>query len=192
MHNLERRRNRLRWLRRRYEAPFARDVMNADHRPRILLLRSFVDDGSELKDQTDVSRFTFEEVMTRTLWTWGPVVAIGRPAEELTHSGAAREYLTNEDWRARVLELVEQSLLVVIIVHKTDGLRWEIAQLGESGSLRKCLFVVPPLAPVEANERWRGLWENSGIQPQALDLPDGTIAFLFSRRGTEIVIRASR
>jgi len=85
-------------------------VRARDTRAPVLLLRSFGDDMTAI----DVRDFkiplfrqfpTFEETLTDHLWEFGPVVAIGRPGEPVPLLGAAREYVANEAWQARVAEL---------------------------------------------------------------------------------------
>ena len=59
----------------------------------------------------------------------GPLVAIGRPGEKFATTGAARVYVTDDEWQDKVLELAEQAQLVVWVYGATEGLRWEISKL---------------------------------------------------------------
>ena len=114
-------------MRRCYGSPQARVVLRSDIRRPVLLLRSFTDDALRFTDLSwleDVyqSDRTFEEFITDRLWAVGPVVAIGRPNERIPLSGAVREYLSHDDWRSRVSELVKSAEIVVIILGSTPGL----------------------------------------------------------------------
>ena len=166
--------------------------MKVDTRPAVLLLRSFVDDALELpRESTEVDRFTFEEALTHELWRWGPVVAIGRPGEDLPLAGAAREYRTNEDWRGRITKFLEHARCVVFVVHKTEGLRWELQEIRKSGCLFKTIFVVPPLQNEDAKQRWSGLWQDDPVCQDHTSLPGGIAVFLKADAETEVAIRAS-
>jgi hypothetical protein len=64
----------------------------------------------------------------------GPMVAIGRPGEDLMTLGAARAYLSDEDWQDFVIDLLHGSRLVLLQVEASEGTWWEFAQ---------CLGTVP-------------------------------------------------
>jgi hypothetical protein len=127
------------WRRsRRHIAPSASDAMRADPRPPLLYLRSFANDSSAVVDDHGSNAYdrivgwvgppSPEEEMARILQRAGPVVAIGRPGEELPQLGAARLYVADDAWQSAVLALMRQAQMVVIRVGASPGLRWEIEQ----------------------------------------------------------------
>jgi hypothetical protein len=59
----------------------------------------------------------------------GPVVAIGRPGESLPLLGAARLYVSHENWQAVVGELTVRAQLVAWVTGTTGGLQWELEHL---------------------------------------------------------------
>jgi hypothetical protein len=152
----------------RLSAPSAADVLAKDKRPPILLLRSFDDDHVEVSSRDKSSRelmwflgqkpaATFEVVLERLLKTAGPVIAIGRPGESLPPLGAARLWVSNDEWQARVMELLGKCQRVVMIMGEIEGrpgLTWEFQRLLECGSPEKVVFVVPPVSEEVAAERW--------------------------------------
>ena len=95
---------------RRHEAVSAAQAMADDPRPPVLYLRSFQDDGSVLLDDQGLpgmqaltratSPTSSEEELARILEQIGPVVAIGKPGEKLPELGAARLYVSHEEWQA--------------------------------------------------------------------------------------------
>ena len=183
--------NRLGWLKRRHGALPAKDVIKNDSRPPVLLLRSFSDDDLKLpKDGGSMSRFTFEEALAHQLWCYGPVHAIGRPGESLPQSGASREYITNESWRERVIELSKQAKAIILIVHNTEGLKWELHQIVALGALKKTLFIIPPTDRDQTNQRWRGLTEDLPFwnSSKTDELPENTLVLIPACKMESLII----
>jgi TM2 domain-containing membrane protein YozV len=122
---------------RQYGALDADQAMARDPRPPVLYLRSFADDGQALMgEQSTVERHaatvlapvTAEQEMADILDAIGPVVAIGKPGEPLPELGAARLYVGDDQWQAKIHELMRVARLVVIRVGSSPGLLWEIEQ----------------------------------------------------------------
>jgi hypothetical protein len=122
------------YLARQLTARSAQEARAADGRPPILYLRPFA------KDENFRSHLWFryanygigegrEEALVRYLAQTGPVVAIGRPGEQLPPLGAAREYVGNADWQARVSELIERSQLIVLQAGLSAGFWWEFEEV---------------------------------------------------------------
>ncbi|MBI2513977.1 MAG: hypothetical protein HYV96_18555 [Opitutae bacterium] len=70
----------------------------------------------------------------------GPFVAIGKPGEHVATAGAARLYVGQGEWQAKVLELLEKSSAVVLQPAETEGVWWEIARCLEHLPPRKLLI----------------------------------------------------
>ena len=126
------------WRRsRRYEAIDAAEAMRLDPRPPVLYLRSFADDGAVLLgDASRLARRSAallaptdpEQEIATILGAIGPVVAIGKPGEPLPELGAARLYVGDDAWQAKVRELMQMATLVVLRIGASPGLLWEIDQ----------------------------------------------------------------
>lgn len=98
-----------------------------------------------------------EQKATAPLRKLGPVIAIGRPGEKLPLLGAARFYVSEELWRAKVADVVKASQLVLWATGITEGLRWEISHLIENLPPEKLvLWAHPHLLRVSAQERESG------------------------------------
>ncbi|MEZ5709745.1 MAG: hypothetical protein R3E02_10200 [Blastomonas sp.] len=69
-----------------------------------------------------------EERIAPVLRRFGPMVAIGRPGDVVASLGAARAYVSDDDWQDFILDMLERSQLVVIQVESTDGTWWEFSQ----------------------------------------------------------------
>jgi hypothetical protein len=111
-------------------------VLAEDERAPIVYLRPFDSDGAEVATAWRSRRLrispragvepTYEQRLARTLRKVGPFVAIGDPSERLPQLGAARVYSTNEDWQAKVDELMARAGVVLLHAGKSEGITWEV------------------------------------------------------------------
>ena len=96
---------------RRVSQPSADVARQGDPRPPILFLRSFLDDGYKLKERVLVAGvpinqpLRMEEALAVRFHDFGPFLAVGEPGEGLPQLGAARAYLSDDQWQAAVVEL---------------------------------------------------------------------------------------
>jgi len=126
------------WRRsRQYGALGADEAMARDPRPPVLYLRSFADDGEVLIGEQPwwlrlgaaiAAPVSPEQEIAELLAAVGPVVAIGKPGEPLPELGAARLYVSNDQWQGKVQELMKKARLVVVRRGGSPGLLWEIEQ----------------------------------------------------------------
>lgn len=75
-----------------------------------------------------------EEQLTRAVGAVGPMVAVGRPGEDVATLGAARAYLADDDWQGFVIDLLGRSQLVLLQIESTEGTWWEFSE---------CVRIVP-------------------------------------------------
>lgn len=119
-----------------------------------MFLRSFSDDAMrvegpwfDIRTQLQKSGFytnRFERALEVQLRRYGILVAIGRPGEKLPSTGAAREYVADEEWKARVSELIRGARVIFILPGAHDGVLWELSEIERLGAVDKTVFVVPP------------------------------------------------
>jgi hypothetical protein len=142
----------------------ADDVLRRDRRPPILYLRSFLFDSQAATLNNTLARreealswrvsnfafwsarreWTYEEVICRALSRKAPVVAIGRPGEQLPQLGAARKYVSDDAWREEVADLIRKARAVFIVIGESDGLLWELLELFSSEETRhKTVLIIP-------------------------------------------------
>jgi uncharacterized membrane protein YhaH (DUF805 family) len=126
----------------------------------ILYLRSFALDaqvGRPSLPERMLGTIPFrnaEQRLTYGLGGLGPVIAIGRPGEQLPALGAARFYVSHDRWQQKVADVVKVSQLVVWATGITEGLRWEISHLIQSLPPEKLiLWAHPHLLPMNEAER---------------------------------------
>ena len=105
----------------------------------VLYLRSFTDDD---RAGARHGALTEEEHLARALAWVGPLVAVGRPGEQVTQVGAQRVYLKDDAWQSRVMELMKDAALVVLRTGSTQGFHWEVTRALVMLSPEKLLLVV--------------------------------------------------
>lgn len=166
------------------------ELQRAGSRRPVLYLRSFALDA-QLAAPSWIERLLgtiplvdAEQMLTREMRQCGPVIAIGRPGEALPALGAARFYVTNDLWKAKVADIVKVAELVVWATGTTEGLRWEISHLIQSLPPEKLiLWAHPSLLRASETEReaeWTKFRETLGsVFPQPLPERLGNACFIY-------------
>jgi hypothetical protein len=148
-----------RWLvdyGRRLRAPDGWELMRRDPRPPVVFLRPFQEDsrwtydnpigkreGGDITPSAGRKRATREPKVARELSRIGPFVAVGRPGEKLSPLGAARIYVSDEQWQETVLSLVGRAAAVVLQPEVSPGTLWELHVIGRMVDTRRLLLLVP-------------------------------------------------
>ena len=193
------------WVIRRgkkHTAALADDVLVEDSRAPILYLRSFDDE----EDDSHLGRFLLpgdrniahstpawgpreQDAMAPIMSEIGPYVAIGKPREPLPELGAARAYVSDDDWQAKILEWMKRARLVIVRAGATEGLRWEVGELVRNAKPTQVLVILPPKAEhYESFSRWA-----NHVLPSAL--PDAAPAerlVMFDQAWRPILLPAHR
>ena len=128
-------------------------ILAADHRPPVVYLRSFQDDSKSAAVMSGAAAFyalvgvaskkTEEEMLADQLTPFGPVIAIGKPGEELPELGAARMYVDSSVWHNEVEGQLDKANLVVIRLGSTEGLWWELELSIGKIKPERLLVIVP-------------------------------------------------
>ena len=133
---------------RRLLQPTAAEVLEADKRRPVLLLRSFRDDDAEIISKVDengaVETGRLEEAFAPPFSPYGPLVAIGRPGEALPQVGASRSYFGDADWKSVIDRWMDQALLLLVVPGTTRGLGWELERIAQRRHGHKLLLLMPP------------------------------------------------
>jgi tetratricopeptide (TPR) repeat protein len=136
----------------RLNAATARALIEQDERPVVLYLRSFKDDvvaaSVPMAGVLGLAAIllgleTEEEQLAEAMNEVGPFVAIGKPGELLPEVGAARMYVSDNEWQSRVSELMSRALLVVLRAGETSSLWWEVKTAAEKAGPEKLIFLLP-------------------------------------------------
>lgn len=185
---------------RRCTALSAPEAMAADSRPMVLYLRSFGDDRLRMRahrsgrhsfvERIGPGRRDFvEEIFVDKLWRYGPVVAVGQPQETQPPIGAAREQLSERQWRNTVERRMSKAALIVVMLGRTAGLAWEIETLVRLRLWHKVLLVFPPVGVRELESRWsttQQILQDQGVSSMDLRAEPGEVLAVRSEFG-EIV-----
>lgn len=155
------------WLRgTRISSVSAEELLDSDSRAPIVFIRSFGDEeqsfrlksffamiGRYFVDSGFQQRYfqagtSFWRPMLQQQFKWlfnqiGPYVAIGRPGEKIPATGAARLYVSDNDWKKVVGDFFGKARLIIVHPGKTTGLRWEINEIIRLGMPEKILFILP-------------------------------------------------
>ena len=137
------------WRERQYAAKADAQRIVTDSNPDVLYLRAFRSDPSTKGYVLFWSMFrwtsgleTQEEQLADVLRSIGDLVAIGRPGEGLPIPGAARIYVSDEEWKEVVKRRMRAARLVIIRAGATENLLWELKQAVETLNPQKVLILV--------------------------------------------------
>src|SRR5205814_1123904 len=87
---------------------------------------------------------TAEDSLSGMLSPFGPVVAIGRPEEEMPEVGAARIYVGDDHWQDLIKDLLsDRGALAVFQAGGTKGLRWELETIAAMLQPEQILMFLP-------------------------------------------------
>ncbi len=150
-------------LTRRLSLLLARRALAADDRKEVLFLRSWGDDYFRMRarrasrhallERLSFGRWDrFEEIVVGEVRKRGPVVAFAEPGTRLPPRGAVREVQAEHKWRQAVKEHIDESVLTIMTVDRTESVVWEMQQIAQQRALYKTVFLFPP---VENEDRAR-------------------------------------
>jgi hypothetical protein len=140
---------------RKLMAPSAEQVLAHDHRAPVIYLRPFDEDcrrahahpvgtriGGRDLEKTSAPASP-EKAIAQALSRIGPFIAVGMPGDALAPLGAARLYLSDDNWQAEVEALVRRAAAIVLVPETSEGTRWEIAKVVRWTDPRRVLMIVP-------------------------------------------------
>jgi hypothetical protein len=109
---------------------------------------------------------TLDELMLERLDGRGDLIAIGNPqdrkgAARQSPWGAQRLYVDDAHWQETVIRLARDADRIVLCIDASDGVRWEIAHVLQSGHANKTLFFLNPA--IDGQTSTRPLVEHFGV-----------------------------
>jgi hypothetical protein len=90
-----------------------------------------------------LSRRRHEELLSSALRQLGPVITVGRPGDPFGFGGAARSYVSEDNWRCAIQYLLMHCAAVVIIIGRGESLWWEIDMALKTVPRENLLFFLP-------------------------------------------------
>jgi len=142
----------------------ADNLLSKDTRPPLLYLRSFIEDETTSSEMgpsglTEIALkslvvsggtvFSYffnkseEELLANIFRKLGPCIAIGIPDEQLPPLGMARMKLPEEEWQAKVQELLSRAQVVILRAGHTKKFLWEVEQAIKLVRPERLLFLLP-------------------------------------------------
>jgi hypothetical protein len=132
------------------------ELLQRDRRPPVIFLRPFAEDdrlmydrplgkqeGGTLTGRSSQKRATREPKIKRAMNRIGPFVAAGRPGETLAPLGAARLYVSDQQWQQTIGALVRQAAAVVLEPEASPSTIWEVDLVAALVDPRRLLLLVP-------------------------------------------------
>jgi len=122
-------------------------LLAVDKRPPILFLRSFADDEKQAYGNSTkaVLDFSLETRLANHFHQFGPFIAIGSPEDKVPQPGAARVFLKDDEWQARVLGWMEGARVIVMYCGVTKWVNWELQNIIDKGRSTSLILMVPEL-----------------------------------------------
>ena len=128
-------------------ATTTKNVFDENFKQPILYLRPFYIDNYYTRGITTllipVPIITEEMVFVKILQNKSTVIAIGKPGEKYSSLGALRLYVSHEYWHENVLELIEKSQFIMLVVGYTEGVIWELNTILQKIPPKKLLLYFP-------------------------------------------------
>ena len=130
-----------------------------DRRPATLLLRSFSDDEKLRALRTSqyaLFDFSLEGRLAGHFAASGPFIAVGSPSHETPPAGAARAFLSDDEWQGRVGQWMQSARLIIVVAGLTKWVEWELDQVVKRGYVDKLIVLFPEKAHVaKTTLTWR-------------------------------------
>jgi hypothetical protein len=139
-----------------------REALEKDPRRPVLYLRSFGHEGRKLWEGAiyelvnTISALlvrTIEQRLAAGFRAIGPLIAIGRPEDELPEVGAARMYVGDLDWQDVVLDLLPKCSAILVQGGETPGLLWELSVVASKVPPERVILLMPFARRLGTNHR---------------------------------------
>jgi hypothetical protein len=127
-------------------------ALSLDCRAPVLFLRSFVDDQTVTAGASDVLLHEntvaditrLEEIIALEMWRFGPVVALNDPSSNQANLGAAKVSVSDSDWKDVIVDWMDQSSAICVMLGAGANLKWEIEQIIARDHAAKTVLICPP------------------------------------------------
>jgi len=191
------------WARRYFQIDVD-SLLAVDRRPPILFLRSFDDDEKQHYENPGKALldFSLETRLSNHFLRFGPFVAIGSPKEPIPLPGAARVFLSDDEWQPKILLWMKSAKVIIMYSGKTHWVNWELQKVLENKCVTRLILIIPEVkdrrkskrkAEISARvDRVQEVFKNTPWEKALLQLDDLTTlrAMLFHLDGTMVIIKS--
>lgn len=142
------------YLKKRSRLKTVEEIIENDHRPPVLFLRSFETENKRVKIPfknffsstfRNFIGYTFDEYLEKDVTKMlGPFIALGRPGDYLPMPGAARSYVHDENWQETITGYCEKASVIIFLESMTEGDKWELEHIRNRIDYRKLIVVTFP------------------------------------------------
>jgi hypothetical protein len=156
-------------------------VREWDSRRPVIFLRAFSQDDIRfaagtrdplLKLTAGVAQTrTLDEILLEHASPYGPLIAIGDPADPIPPLGAARIFVKGESWHEVVTSLVDASKAIVMCPSRTEGVGWELNLIGGRGLFPRTMFLANPERSASETTALFAEIANMSIETTARQMP---------------------
>jgi hypothetical protein len=134
------------WARKYFQVD-ANSLLAADRRSPILFLRSFGDDEKQIYRWPVMAflAFSLEARLYYHFARFGPFVAIGSSKETVPMVGAARVFLSDDEWQQWVLSWIGDAKLIIMYSGTTHWVNWELRQVVKNECATRLILMIPEI-----------------------------------------------
>ena len=122
-----------------YLRPFSEDTRVASNIPLGKQIGIYASSGFQLWRR----HASKEQLISKRLKHLGPFIAIGRPGDRLCPLGAARLYVSDDEWQEKVKLLIRHAEALIIVPDDSEGTLWELNTISRSIEPQRVLIIVP-------------------------------------------------
>lgn len=131
-------------------------VMKNKQLPIVLYLRPFNLDNYYTRNIytffISLPFITKEMKFVKILKSKGSVIAIGKPSEKYASLGASRLYVEHHLWQEKVMNLIENSKLILLVIGYSKSLVWELDYISKNTDPEK-FYLYFPLSEYDTEDR---------------------------------------
>jgi len=176
------------YLKKRTKLVSVEELLEKDHRPPVLFLRSFETESKRVQIPfrnffsstfRNMIGYTFDEYLERDITKKiGPFIALGRPGDYLPMPGAARSYVHDENWQETIANYCEKASAIIFLESLTEGAKWELEHIRSRIGYKKLVVVTFPKKFKYNRKSWPHFYEilnKTGIHVPSVDPGCGAV-----------------
>lgn len=89
-------------------------------------------------------KLRLEHVLAEAVFRFGPLIAVGNPADPSGDHGIPREFLSDQEWQPFVENSIQKHRGTIFLMGDGGFVAWETGKIVEFGAQKRTIFVAPP------------------------------------------------
>lgn len=193
------------YLKKRTKLVSVEELLERDHRPPVLFLRSFETEGKRVQIPfrnffsstfRNLLGYTFDEYLEKVITKKiGPFIALGRPGDYLPMPGAARSYVHDDNWQETIAGYCEKASIIIFLESLTEGAKWELEHIRNRIGYKKLFVVTFPKKFKYDRKSWPHFYEilrNTGIHVPLSDPGHGVVISFDENWESTVILRNAK